>query len=57
MAQSNPAFAETTSVNRLRHDKPARRVIKQARWLLLRNPENLHQPEQQIQLHELLSAN
>jgi hypothetical protein len=27
--------------NRLRHDKPARLVIKQARWLLLRNPENL----------------
>lgn len=24
--------------NRLRHDKPARKVIKQARWLLLRNP-------------------
>lgn len=43
--------------NRLRHDKPARRVIKQARWLLLRNPENLRQPEQQIHLQELLSAN
>lgn len=26
--------------NRLRHHKPARKVIKQARWLLLRNPEN-----------------
>ncbi|MNF86835.1 Transposase [compost metagenome] len=43
--------------NRLRHDKPARRVVKQARWLLLRNPENLRQPEQQIHLQELLSAN
>ncbi|MDH4567079.1 ISL3 family transposase [Pseudomonas sp. BN414] len=43
--------------NRLRHDKPARRVIKQARWLLLRNPENLRQPEQQIHLQELLNAN
>ncbi len=27
--------------NRQRHDRPARRVIKQARWLLLRNPENV----------------
>ncbi len=27
--------------NCLRHDKPARKVIKHARWLLLRNPENL----------------
>lgn len=43
--------------NRLRHDKPARRVIKQARWLLLRNPENLRRPEQQIHLQELLNAN
>jgi transposase len=32
--------------NRLRHDKPARKVIKQARWLLLRNPQNLKTPEQ-----------
>ena len=36
--------------NRLRHDKPARKVIKQARWLLLlllllRNPENLKKPQ------------
>lgn len=43
--------------NQLRHDKPARRVIKQARWLLLRNPENLRRPEQQIHLQELLNAN
>lgn len=43
--------------NRLRHDKPAWRVIKQARWLLLRNPENLRRPEQQIHLQELLNAN
>ena len=36
--------------NRLRHDKPARKVIKQARWLLLRNPQNLKTPEQQVRL-------
>ncbi|EHF08507.1 hypothetical protein HMPREF1030_05904 [Pseudomonas aeruginosa] len=43
--------------NRLRHDKPARWVIKQARWLLLRNPENLCHSEQQIHLQDLLNAN
>jgi transposase len=43
--------------NRLRHDKPARKVIKQARWLLLRNPENLKKPEQQVHLQDLLAAN
>ncbi len=42
--------------NALRQDRPARKVIKQSRWLLLRNPENL-KPEQSIQLDELLSAN
>lgn len=43
--------------NRLRHDKPARRVIKQARWLLLRNPENLKSADQQVHLMDLLAAN
>jgi transposase len=43
--------------NRLRHDKPARKVIKQARWLLLRNPQNLKTPEQQVHLQDLLAAN
>jgi hypothetical protein len=33
--------------SRLRHDKPARKFIKQARWLLLRNLQNLKTPEQQ----------
>jgi hypothetical protein len=42
--------------NRLRHDKPARKVIKQARWLLLRNPENLKREEQQLRLQDLLAA-
>lgn len=43
--------------NRLRHDKPARKVIKQARWLLLRNPENLKGDDQRVHLQDLLAAN
>lgn len=43
--------------NRLRDDKPARRLIKGARWLLLRNEESLRRPEQRIRLRELLDAN
>lgn len=43
--------------NRLRNDKPARKVIKQARWLLLRNPENLKREDQQVHLQDLLTAN
>lgn len=42
--------------NRLKHDRPQRRVVKRARWLLLRNRENLP-ADQQIKLHELLEAN
>lgn len=42
--------------NRLREDKPARRVVKQSRWLLLRNRENL-KDGQAVQLQELLAAN
>lgn len=42
--------------NALRADKPARRVVKGARWLLLKNRDNLA-PEQDIQLKELLAAN
>jgi len=42
--------------NQLRHDKPARRLVKQSRWLLLRNPENLDQ-RQAASLDELLAAN
>jgi transposase len=38
--------ARVDEANRLRHNKPARKVMKQARWLLLRNPENLKKPEQ-----------
>lgn len=43
--------------NRLRHDKPARKVIKSARWLLLRNAENLPGEAARVQLEELLEAN
>lgn len=45
------------AANQLRHDKPARRVIKQAHWLLLRNPANVKSPAQQIHLQEVLAAN
>ena len=42
--------------NRLRRDKPARRVVKSSRWLLLRNRSSLPQDER-IRLRELLQAN
>lgn len=42
--------------NRLRHDKPARKVLKSSRWLLLRNRHNL-EPNQAVHLKELLAAN
>jgi transposase len=42
--------------NALRHDKPARQVVKQSRWLLLRNRENLKE-DHAIRLQELLAAN
>jgi transposase len=43
--------------NRLRHDKPARKVIKGARWLLLRNRDNIPKQADRIRLGELLAAN
>jgi transposase len=42
--------------NRLRADRPARRVVKTSRWLLLRNRENVP-PDKSVQLDELLAAN
>lgn len=42
--------------NALRHDKVNRRVVKSARWLLLRNAQSL-QPEGRVALKELLQAN
>ncbi len=43
--------------NRLRGDRTARHLVKGARWLLLRNRENVTRPEDQIRLKELLAAN
>lgn len=42
--------------NRLREDKPLRRWVKRARWLLLKNRENLNE-HQHGHLNELLAAN
>jgi len=42
--------------NRLRDNRPQRKVVKRARWLLLRNPENVP-PDQRTTLNELLAAN
>jgi len=43
--------------NRLRHDKPARKLIKGARWLLLRNADNLEKETDRVRLSELLKVN
>jgi len=43
--------------NRLKKDKPARKVVKSARWLLLRNAENVTEVKDQVKLRELLKAN
>jgi len=43
--------------NRLRADRPARRLIKGSRWLLLRNAENIERPQDRVRLSELLQAN
>jgi transposase len=42
--------------NALRDDKPARKLVKRSRWLLLRNPDNL-KPDQAGQLEALLAVN
>lgn len=43
--------------NRLRANRPARKLIKGARWLLLRNADHLNNPREQVRLRELLDAN
>ncbi len=43
--------------NRLRHDTNARKVVKGARWLLLRNKKNVTKAEDRVRLQELLAAN
>jgi transposase len=42
--------------NALRGDRPARRIVKGARWLLLKNRDSLH-PGEEVELEELLAAN
>lgn len=42
--------------NQLRHNKPARKVVKRSRWLLLRNWANL-KDDHALKLDELLQAN
>ena len=42
--------------NRLRGDRPARKIVKTSRWLLLRNRENVP-AGQAVRLDELLAAN
>ena len=42
--------------NRLKDNRPQRKIVKRARWLLLRNPQNVP-PDQQPRLNELLAAN
>ena len=42
---------------RIRHDKPARQLIKRSRWLLLRNAENIEKETDRIKLAELLKVN
>ena len=44
------------SANQLRHDKPARKIVKSSRWLLLRNRSNLERDDK-IRLRDLLTAN
>jgi transposase len=43
--------------NELRHDRPARMLIKRSRWLLLKNRDNVTRAEDQVRLRELLAAN
>jgi transposase len=43
--------------NRLRGDRHGRRLVKGARWLLLRNRENVTREADQVRLSELLAAN
>ena len=43
--------------NRVGTQKKSRKLIKSARWLLLRNPGSISQPEDRVRLKELLAAN
>lgn len=50
------ARVRVDTANRLRHDQPARRVVKQSHWLLLRNRAHLSGSER-VRLDEVLQAN
>lgn len=43
--------------NRLVADQKARKIVKSARWLLLRNRQNIEKREDRVKLKELLQAN
>lgn len=43
--------------NKVANDKPARKLIKGSRWLLLKNAENIVREEDRVRLAELLKAN
>lgn len=43
--------------NRLRGNTAARKVIKGARWLLLRNRQNVRRPTDRVRLQDVLAAN
>ena len=45
------------AANAVKHDRPARKLIKGSRWLLLRNAENIEREEDRVKLSELLAAN
>lgn len=42
---------------RLKHDKPAWRLVRGTKWLLLKNRDNLKSPRQHYHLKQLLAAN
>ncbi|KIV66019.1 Mobile element protein [Pseudomonas sp. FeS53a] len=59
MARYSREVIDLTRVDQahlLREDKPARKAVKQSRWLPLRNRENL-KDGQAVQLQELMAAN
>jgi transposase len=43
--------------NRVRGDRPARKLIKGSRWLLLKNADNVTREKDRVRLAELLRAN
>jgi transposase len=43
--------------DRVKHDRPARKVIKGSRWLLLRNADNIKKEADRVRLADLLKAN